>query len=333
MKPFVHLHNHTAFSLLDGAGRIEDEVKRAAELGMPALAITDHGVMYGAVQFYKSCRANGIKPIIGCEVYVARRSRFQKEGGRDEKPYHLILLAENETGYHNLCKLVTLSYLEGFYYKPRVDRDLLAAHHEGLICLSACLGGELPQCLLNGDEEGAREAAVWYRDTFGPEHFYLELQNHGLPEQQVVNDGLLRLSRTLGLETVCTNDNHYVKREDAQVQDVMLCIQTGKRQDDPDRMRFDNNEFYLKSYDEMAAAFPGQTAALDRTVAIADRCQFDFVFGHNHMPYFEVPDGLSTGAYLRQLCLQGLDRPLRYRRCALAGALRYGTVGYRGHGV
>lgn len=306
MKPFVHLHNHTAFSLLDGAGRIEDEVKRAAELGMPALAITDHGVMYGAVQFYKSCRANGIKPIIGCEVYVARRSRFQKEGGRDEKPYHLILLAENETGYHNLCKLVTLSYLEGFYYKPRVDRDLLAAHHEGLICLSACLGGELPQCLLNGDEEGAREAAVWYRDTFGPEHFYLELQNHGLPEQQVVNDGLLRLSRTLGLETVCTNDNHYVKREDAQVQDVMLCIQTGKRQDDPDRMRFDNNEFYLKSYDEMAAAFPGQTAALDRTVAIADRCQFDFVFGHNHMPYFEVPDGLSTGAYLRQLCLQGL---------------------------
>ncbi|MFM9413750.1 DNA polymerase III subunit alpha [Peptococcus simiae] len=306
MKPFVHLHNHTAFSLLDGAGRVEDEVKRAAELGMPALAITDHGVMYGAVQFYKSCQAHGIKPIIGCEVYVARRSRFQKESGRDEKPYHLILLVENEKGYHNLCQLVTQSYLEGFYYKPRIDRDLLAKHHEGLICLSACLGGELPQMIMDGNEAAAREAALWYKETFGRDNFYLELQNHGLPEQQVVNDALIRLGKELDLDLVCTNDNHYMKREDAEVQDVMLCIQTGKTLDEPDRMRFDNNEFYLKSYDDMLAAFPNQEAALDRTVAIADRCQFDFTFGCNHMPYFDVPEGYTIPDYLKKLCLDGL---------------------------
>lgn len=316
MKPFVHLHNHTAFSLLDGAGRIEDEVNRAAELGMPALAITDHGVMYGAVQFYNACKKAGIRPIIGCEVYVARRTRFDREPGRDDAPYHLILLVENETGYHNLCRLVSLASLEGFYYRPRVDKELLAAHHEGLIALSACLAGELPRLIMANRMDDAREAAIWHRDVFGKDNYFLELQNHGIPEQQIVNDGLLTLSRELNIPTVATNDNHYVSRGDAAVQDVMLCIQTGKTFNEPDRMRFDNDEFYLKSYDEMAEALPGQSEALDNTVKIAERCRFDFQFGVHYMPTFEPPNGESQASYLNQLCLQGLKK-------------RYGTPGER----
>lgn len=306
MKPFVHLHNHTAFSLLDGAARIKDEVRRAVELGMPALAITDHGVMYGAVTFYKECQKAGIHPVIGCEVYVARRTRFDREPGKDDAPYHLILLCENEIGYRNLCKLVSAASLEGFYYRPRVDRELLALHHEGLIAMSACLGGEVPRRLMEHDESGAAEAAAWYQATFGPEHYYLELQNHGIPEQQLVNDGLARLSRQLNIPLVATNDNHYVYREDADTQDVMLCLQTGKTLSDSNRMHFEGSENYIKSYDEMLEALPAYPEALDNTVKIAERCQFDFDFSKHFMPHFETPNGESQGDYLRALCEQGV---------------------------
>ena len=269
MKPFVHLHNHTAYSLLDGAGRISDEIDRAVELGMPALAITDHGVMYGAVEFYRACKKAGIKPIIGCEVYVAPRTRFDKASRLDAAPYHLILLVKNDTGYRNLCKLVTLSSLEGFYYHPRVDRELLTDYHDGLIAMSACLGGEVPRLLLDDDLEGARQAAMWYQDLFG-EDYYFELQNHGIPGQIKVNDGLHQLSRELGVRLVATNDNHYVRAEDAAVQDVMLCIQTATTLDTEDRMRFEGHEFYFKSYEEMLRMLPDDAAALDETVRVAE---------------------------------------------------------------
>lgn len=308
MKPFVHLHNHTAYSLLDGATRIEDEVKRAAELGMPALAITDHGVMYGAVEFYQSCLKHGIKPIIGCEVYVARRTRFDREPGKDDAPYHLILLAENETGYRNLCKLVTLASVEGFYYRPRVDRELLAAHHEGLIAMSACLSGELPRLILSGQAKEAEDAAKWYRDLFGKENYFLEVQNHGFPEQEIVNKALATIGKKLNIDVVATNDSHYVAQADAEMQDIMLCIQTGKTYDDPDRMHFDGDQFYLKTYDEMRLALPQYEDALERTLAIADRCQFDFTLNKNYMPSFVTPGGTSLKDYLKGLCEQGLTK-------------------------
>ena len=307
MRPFVHLHNHTAYSLLDGAGRISDEVVRAAELGMPALAITDHGVMYGAVEFYHACKKAGIKPIIGCEVYVAPRTRFDKESKVDAAPYHLVLLVKNEQGYRNLCKLVTLSSLEGFYYHPRVDRDLLREHHEGLIAMSACLGGEVPRRLMADDLEGAREAADWYQALFG-EDYYFELQNHGIPEQVKVNDGLHLLSRELGVKLVATNDNHYVRAEDAEVQDVMLCIQTATTLDAEDRMRFSGREYYFKSYDEMLRMLPDDAEALDETVRVAEKCDFDFTLGHNFMPDFDTPAGQDHKSYLRSLCEAGIAR-------------------------
>lgn len=307
MRPFVHLHNHTAYSLLDGAGRISDEVARAAELGMPALAITDHGVMYGAVEFYHACKKAGIKPIIGCEVYVAPRTRFDKESKVDAAPYHLVLLVKNEQGYRNLCKLVTLSSLEGFYYHPRVDRDLLRDHHEGLIAMSACLGGEVPRRLMEDDLEGAREAAEWYQALFG-EDYYFELQNHGIPEQVKVNDGLRLLSRELGVKLVATNDNHYVRAEDAEVQDVMLCIQTATTLDAEDRMRFSGREYYFKSYDEMLRMLPDDAEALDETVRVAEKCDFDFTLGHNFMPDFDTPAGQDHKSYLRSLCEAGIAR-------------------------
>lgn len=307
MKPFVHLHNHTAYSLLDGAGRIEDEVARAVSLGMPALAITDHGVMYGAVEFYRACKKAGIKPIIGCEVYVAPRSRFDKENRRDASPYHLILLVKNDQGYRNLCKLVSLSSLEGFYYHPRVDREILSQYHEGLIAMSACLGGEVPQLLMNGDMEGARETAQWYQALFG-EDYYFELQNHGIPEQVRVNDGLHVLSQELGIRMVATNDNHYVRAEDAEVQDVMLCIQTATTLDAEDRMRFSGREYYFKSYEEMLRMLPDDAEALDETVRVAEKCNFDFTLGHNYMPNFETPGGQDHKSYLRTLCEEGINR-------------------------
>lgn len=307
MKPFVHLHSHTSYSLLDGAAKISEVVKRAKELNMPALAITDHGTMYGVVEFFKACKNEGIKPIIGCEVYVAARNRFDKEQGRDEKPYHLILLVKNQKGYKNLCKLVSLASIEGFYYKPRVDRELLEKYHEGLIALSACLGGELPRHLMKDDYDKALEAALWYNKVFGKGNYYLELQYHGIREQLIVNQGLRRLAEETGIELVATNDNHYVKREDANIQDVMLCIQTGKRLSDTDRMHFDGNEFYLKSYDEMLEALPEDQKALDKTCEIARMCEFEFDFSKNHMPAFTLPDNFLTEKdYLRALCLQGL---------------------------
>ena len=307
MRPFVHLHNHTAYSLLDGAGRITDEVARAAELGMPALAITDHGVMYGAVEFYRACKKAGIKPIIGCEVYVAPRSRFDKESKVDAAPYHLILLVRNEQGYRNLCKLVSLSSIEGFYYHPRVDRELISQYHEGLIAMSACLGGEVPRRLMEDDMEGAREAAEWYQSLFG-EDYYFELQNHGIPEQVKVNDGLHVLSRELGVKLVATNDNHYVRAEDAEVQDVMLCIQTATTLDAEERMRFSGREYYFKSYDEMLRMLPDDVEALDETVRVAEKCDFDFTLGHNYMPDFDTPDGQDHKSYLRSLCEAGIVR-------------------------
>lgn len=305
MADFVHLHTHTAYSLLDGAGKIDVLVNRAKELGMSALAITDHGVMYGVVDFYKICKKAGIKPIIGCEVYVAPKSRFDKVG-RDDSPYHLVLLVKNETGYRNLTHLVSQAYLEGFYYKPRIDRELLEEYHEGLIALSACLAGEIPQDILNDKLDKAKEDILWYKNLFGEGNYYLEVQNHGIPEQQKVNQALAVLSKECGVPLVATNDNHYVYREDAQMQDVMLCIQTGKTLADNNRMRFDGDEFYLKSYEEMREALGEYPEALDMTVEISKKCNFDFTLGENHMPIFDVPEGYTLESYLDELCLKGL---------------------------
>ncbi len=305
MKPFVHLHNHTAYSLLDGVGRISDEVERAVALGMPALAITDHGVMYGALEFYKACKKHGIKPIIGCEVYVAPRTRFDKENKKDASPYHLILLVKNEIGYRNLCEIVSAGSLDGFYYHPRVDREIIEKHHEGLIAMSACLGGEVPRNIMAGDYQGALAVCRWYQSLFG-EDYYLELQNHGIPEQFTVNEVLHQLSAETGIKLVVTNDNHYVTAEGADVQDIMLCIQTGKTIDDPNRMRFDQREFYLKSYDEMLRMFPDDVEALDETVRIAEKCDFEFTTGINFMPNFQTPNNESHKDYLRHLCEKGI---------------------------
>ena len=302
---FVHLHVHTEYSLLDGACRIERLVQRAKELGQTALAITDHGVMYGAVAFYKACRAADIRPIIGCEVYVAPRSRFDKEHGVDNAYSHLILLCKNETGYRNLCRLVSDAFTEGFYLKPRIDWKLLHEHAEGLVCLSGCIAGEIPQKLLRGDEAGAKARALELKALFG-EDFYLELQDHGIPEQRQVAAGLQKLSRETGIPLVVTNDAHYVEKADARTQDVLLCIQTGKTVDEPNRMRFETEEFYLKSEEEMRSLFPTLPEAADNTAAIADKCRYDFVFGHYHLPRFQLPEGESDSfSYLKKLCEQG----------------------------
>lgn len=331
-KPFVHLHNHTAYSLLDGAGRISDEVARAKELGMPALALTDHGVMYGAVEFYRACKKENIKPIIGCEVYVAPRSRFDKEPGVDASPYHLVLLVKNEEGYRNICTLVSQASIEGFYYHPRVDRELLKEHHEGLIAMSACLGGEVPRRLMENDMDGAREAARWYQDLFG-EDYYLELQNHGIPEQVAVNDGVRALSRELGIAMVATNDNHYVRAEDAEVQDVMLCIQTGTTVDAENRMRFSGNEYYFKSYNEMLRMLPDDAEALDETVRVAEKCNFDFTLGTNFMPRFDTPEGFDDKSYLRYLCEEGIKKRYPNADSAVQERLDYelGVIDHMGY--
>lgn len=303
---FVHLHTHTCYSLLDGANKIPELVARAKELGMEALAITDHGVMYGVVEFYKQALKVGIKPIIGCEVYVAPRSYRDKVSGVDDSPYHLVLLAENQEGYQNLIKLVTISWLEGFYYKPRVDKALLKKYSGGLIALSACLAGEIPTMLLQDKEEEARTAALAYQEIFGENNFFLELQDHGLAGQAKVNGDLVSLSKTCNIPLVCTNDIHYLRREDAFVQDIMLCIQTGKTVHDEQRMRFDTEEFYLKSGEEMQLLFGDYPETLQNTVDIAKRCQVDFAFGENHMPDYKVPEGYNDDSYLEELCRQGL---------------------------
>lgn len=304
MEPFVHLHNHTAYSLLDGASKIDELMKRAKELNMPAMAITDHGVMHGVVDFYKACKKNEIKPIIGCEVYVAPRSRLDRQPGLDDSAYHLVLLVKNEVGYRNLSKLESLASLEGFYYKPRVDRELLEQYHEGLIALSGCIAGEVAQRILEDNLDAAREAAIWHRDLFGAENYYFEVQNHGMQEQIQVNYYLNQLSMELGIPLVATNDNHYVYREDAKTQDVMLCIQTGKTMDDANRLRFEGSEFYLKSYDEMQRALGDYPDSLTNTLKIAEQCNFDFTFGENHMPIFDVPEGHTLDSYLEMLCYE-----------------------------
>ena len=303
---FVHLHVHTEYSLLDGACRIDEVAEKAKALGQEALAVTDHGVMYGAVAFYKACRSAGIKPIIGCEVYVAPRSRFQKEHGLDNNYSHLILLCRNETGYRNLCYLVSAGFTEGFYIRPRIDWELLAAHSEGLICLSGCLAGEIPQALLRGDTAAARARALSLRALFGAENFYLEIQDHGIREEKLAAQGLIRLSRETGIPLVLTNDAHYITQDDAYYQDVLMCIQTGKNLDEPNRMRFETQEFYLKDERQMRALFPELPEAADNTAKIAERCQFDFEFGHYHLPRFKLPAGETDSyAYLAMLCEQG----------------------------
>lgn len=305
---FVHLHTHTCYSLLDGANKIPELVSRAKELGMKALAITDHGVMYGVIEFYKEALKAGIKPIIGCEVYVAPRSHLDKVSGVDDSPYHLVLLAENQEGYQNLIKLVTISWLEGFYYKPRVDKALLKKYSKGLICLSACLAGEIPALLLQDKEEEAQAAALEYQEIYGVNNFFLELQDHGLAGQAKVNSGIIHIAKETNIPLVCTNDIHYLRQEDAFVQDIMLCIQTGKTIQDEQRMRFETNEFYLKTGQEMQLLFGDYPEALHNTVDIAERCQVDFTFGENHMPDYKVPEGYNDDSYLEKLCRQGLKK-------------------------
>ena len=305
---FVHLHVHSEYSLLDGACKIDVAAKRALEMGQTALAITDHGVMYGAVAFFKACKAAGVKPLIGCEVYVAPRSLLKKEHGTDNSFSHLILLCKNETGYHNLCELVSAAFTDGFYIKPRIDWELLHRHAEGLVCLSGCLAGEIQQDLLRGDYEAARSRALELRDLFGEDSFYLELQDHGIDEEKRVARELIRLHDETGIPLVLTNDAHYVKREDAYYQDVLLCIQTGKYVSDTDRLRFETDEFYLKSEEEMRALFPELGEAADNTVKIADMCNFEFEFGHYHLPRFKLPAGESDSfSYLRKLCEKGFS--------------------------
>lgn len=304
--PFVHLHNHSEYSLLDGAAHIDDLVNKAAELGMPALAITDHGVMYGAISFYEKCKKQGIKPIIGCEVYVCN-DRFSRTGRKGDSACHLILLAKNEQGYKNLCRLVSLGFLEGFYYKPRVDKEILRRYAEGLICLSACIAGEIPERLLAGNYAGAKELAAEYQDIFG-ENFYIELQNHGLPEELRVYPQLLRIAQELGIKPVATNDLHYVEAADADMHDILLCIQTGKIRSDVNRLRFPNNQFYMKSEEEMAVLFPDCPEALANSGEIAEQCRVEFTFGRLYMPDYQAPPGHTLGSYLRQLCEEGLAR-------------------------
>ncbi len=302
---FVHLHVHTEFSLLDGACRIGRMMDRVKELGQSAIAITDHGVMYGCIDFYKAAKDAGIKPIIGCEVYVAPRNMEDRVHGIDNDPYHLVLLCKDNEGYQNLCKLVSEAFLNGFYGKPRVDLSLLEKYHAGLIALSACLGGAIPQRLLQEDYEAAKEYALRLSDIFGPDNFYLELQDHGIEEQRPVNQGLQRMARETGLPLVVTNDAHYLRREDAKIQDVLLCIQTGKTIDDENRMKFQTEEFYLKSEEELRQLFPACDEAFENTEKIAQRCNVEFVFNQYHLPSFPVPAGYSNEEYLRELCMKG----------------------------
>ena len=314
---FVHLHVHTEYSLLDGACRIGGMMDRVRELGQSAIAITDHGVMYGCIDFYKAAKAAGVKPIIGCEVYVARRGMSDRVHGIDNDPYHLVLLCENRQGYENLCMLVSEAFTRGFYGKPRVDIELLEKYHEGLIALSACLAGAIPQYLMVEDYEAAKNYALMMANIFGKDHFYLELQDHGIEEQRPVNQGVMRLARETCLPLVVTNDAHYLRREDAEMQDVLLCIQTGKTVDEENRMKFQTEEFYLKSEEELRELFPGCDEAFENTVRIAEMCNLDFVFNEYHLPSFLVPEGFTNEKYFRKLCYEGfeeryIDPPAEY---------------------
>ncbi len=305
-KTFVHLHNHTEYSLLDGASRIPALVARAAELEMPALAMTDHGVMYGAIHFYKACKDAGIKPIVGCEVYVAPRSRLLREGRVDRDPNHLTLLAASHEGYVNLMKLCTVGQMEGMYYKPRIDKEILAEHSKGLIALSGCLQGEAAIRITEGDLDGAREAVAAYRDIFGKERFLLEVQRHGIDKQQQVNEALAGFGKEFGLRLCATNDLHYVHRHDSEAHDVLLCLQTGARFNDPNRWRFSSQENYLKTPEEMLTTFADLPDALASTLDVADMCDLKLKLGATLLPPFDVPDGMTPDQYLRKLVLDGV---------------------------
>ena len=307
---FTHLHVHTEYSLLDGSSKIKELVHRAKELGMDSLAITDHGVMYGAIEFYKAALAEGINPILGCEVYVAPGSRFDREAAKgaedDSRYHHLVLLAENDEGYQNLVKIVSKGFTEGFYYKPRVDYEVLRTYSKGVIALSACLAGVVPYFLRRGLYEEAKKEALILQDIFGKGNFFLELQDHGIPEQQTVNTGLLRMSKDLSIDLVATNDVHYIYDTDAEAHDILLCIQTGKKVADEDRMRYEGGQYYLKSAEEMAELFPYAREAIENTHKIAERCHVEIEFNHYKLPHFEVPEGFTSEGYLRHLCQEGL---------------------------
>ena len=306
MSNFVHLHIHSEFSLLDGANRIKDLPVRAKELGMDAMAITDHGVMYGVIDFYKACKKEGVKPIIGCEMYVAPRSRFDKDPVLDKQYNHLILLAKNNQGYKNLSKLVSIGFVEGYYYKPRIDLEVLEKYHEGIICLSACLAGAVSQAILNGDMQKAEEIALWHKNVF-KDDYYIEIQNNGIQEQVMVNQKLIQIARKLDIPLVATNDAHYLKKEDAYNHEVLLCIQTGKRMSDPDRMKFDTEDLYVKSPEEMSDYFSAFPDAIENTVKIADKCNVEFEFGHTILPNYDVPAEFETHYdYMKKLCDDGL---------------------------
>ena len=306
---FTHLHVHTEYSLLDGSNKIKEYVARVKELGMDSAAITDHGVMYGVIDFYRAAREAGINPILGCEVYVAPGSRFDREvGSGDDRYYHLVLLAENNQGYSNLMKIVSKAFVEGFYYKPRVDLELLEKYHEGIIALSACLAGEVARYLARGMYEDAKIAALRYQDIFGKGNFFLELQDHGIPEQQTVNQQLLRMHRETGIDLVATNDVHYTMAEDAEPHDVLLCLQTQKKLSDENRMRYEGGQYYVKSPEEMARLFPYALEALENTHKIALRCHVEIEFGVTKLPKYDVPDGLTSWEYLNKLCHEGLEQ-------------------------
>ena len=304
---FTHLHVHTEYSLLDGSNKIKEYVKRVKELGMDSAAITDHGVMYGVIDFYRAAREAGIKPILGCEVYVAPNSRFDKElTGGEDRYYHLVLLAENNTGYANLMKIVSRGFTEGYYYKPRVDMEVLQTYHEGIIALSACLAGEVQRYIVKGLHEEAKKAALKYETCFGKGNFFLEMQDHGIPEQKLVNTELLKLSKETGIELVVTNDVHYTYKEDVDSHDILLCLQTGKKLADEDRMRYVGGQYYVKSEEEMKALFPYAWEAVENTQRIADRCHVEIEFGVTKLPKFEVPEGYDSWTYLNKLCSDGL---------------------------
>jgi len=318
---FTHLHMHTEYSLLDGSCKIKELVAKVKELGMDSVAITDHGVMYGVIDFYRAAREQGIKPIIGCEVYVAPGSRFDKEAvASDDRYYHLILLAENNVGYNNLMKIVSKGFVDGFYYKPRVDYEVLEEYSEGIIATSACLAGEVQRYIVKDMYDKAVEAAKRYENIFGKGNFFLELQDHGIPEQKTVNTQLLRMSKELDIELVATNDCHYINKEDTVAHDILLCIQTGKKVDDEDRMRYVSGQFYVRSEEEMKKLFPYALQALENTHKIAERCNVEIEFGVTKIPRYDVPEGYSSWEYLNYLCTKGLEE--RYGKEALNGELR-----------
>ena len=321
---FAHLHVHTEYSLLDGSNKIKEYVARVKELGMNSAAITDHGVMYGVIDFYREARKQGINPILGCEVYVAPNSRFDREvTGGDDRYYHLVLLAENNEGYENLTKIVSKGFVEGYYYKPRVDKELLRTCHKGIIALSACLAGEVPRYLTKGMYEEAKDRALEYQEIFGKGNYFLELQDHGIPDQQLVNQQLMKLSQETGIELVATNDVHYTYADDEKAHDILLCIQTGKKLSDENRMRYEGGQYYVKSEEEMAALFPYARQALENTQKIADRCSVEIEFGVTKLPKYDVPEGYTSWEYLQKLCYEGLDQRYRIPSQELKDRLAY----------